>query len=467
MSMGDDAYLRNKAEEEKTYRDAVFNTLITVCAAMLFGLATWVFKSSQSALEFFTGYIIEQSLSIDNLFVFIMLFNYFKVPIQFQNRVLTWGIIGAVVMRGVMIFLGVAALKHFQVITLIFAAILIVSAYKILKESFQEEEEEDLENNTILKLSHYFINSVDYYSGDKFFIEIKNEKLQMITVATPLFMCLICIELSDFVFAVDSIPAVLGISHDLFVVFTSNIFAIMCLRSLYILIAKAVSDLPFLKPAVGMVLGFVGGKMVGEYYSYEVSIGTSLFIVLFILGFGIICSYLSSIKMTFDGNSVTSRVCIRLQVHYKNAINAIYKWGSAVSNRNSNFVHDVGLNSDAKSDIELCAMEGGSRIGAGNVLSMNNSVPTSNSNTVPPGNTSVTTNGGSPLYTKVQQPILRYNRLHNPTSHTANASNGVPSANTPNANSNTNNNNVKNLSTPAIVPSNPFSFSPRVADKDI
>ena len=193
-----------------------------------------------------------------------MLFNYFKVPLQFQNRVLTWGIIGAVIMRGVMIFIGVAALKQFHFITLIFATILIFSAYKILKESFEEEVEEDLENNTILKLSHYLINSTNQYDGEKFFTQIhaipkpntthtNNTHQELVTVATPLLMCLICIELSDFIFAVDSIPAVLGISHDIFIVFTSNIFAIMGLRSLYILIAKAVSDLPFLKPAVGLV----------------------------------------------------------------------------------------------------------------------------------------------------------------------------------------------------------------------
>jgi TerC family integral membrane protein len=309
----------NKSAEAKSYYNAVVNTILNVLAAVAFGIGTIFFKGEQCGLEYFTAYLVEQSLSVDNLFVFIMLFNYFKVPLEFQNRVLTWGIIGAIVMRGIMITVGVAALKKFQWIILVFAGILIISAYKLLQE---DDEEEDLHNNMILKYSKWLIKSSDEYDGEKFFttMSVDNSggksdlfassgsasepdftmppsaqsisQRKVVTVATPLLMCLICIEVSDLVFAIDSIPAVLGISHDSFVVFTSNVFAIMGLRSLYVLIAKAVADMPMLKPAVALVLGFVGGKMIGEYFKYELSIQFSLFVVLGILSGGVALSYM-------------------------------------------------------------------------------------------------------------------------------------------------------------------------------
>lgn len=318
----DDDEGSDKSAEAKSYYNAVQNTILNIIAAIAFGIATTVFKGEKCGLEFFTGYLVEQSLSVDNLFVFIMLFNYFKVPLEFQNRVLSWGIIGAILMRGVMITVGVAALQKFQWIILIFAGILIVSAYKLLQE---DDDEEDLSNNMILKCSNWLIKSSSEYDGEKFFttmtvdahcpakadtnhsfvhqssqqtdythppsIESISQR-KTIMVATPLLMCLICIELSDLVFAIDSIPAVLGISHDSFVVFTSNIFAIMGLRSLYVLIAKAVADMPMLKPAVALVLAFVGGKMIGEYFKYELSIQFSLVVVLGILGGGVALSYM-------------------------------------------------------------------------------------------------------------------------------------------------------------------------------
>ncbi|CAM9554636.1 unnamed protein product, partial [Heterosigma akashiwo] len=166
---------------------------LVVLAAIAFGAGTWAVKGRQASLEFFAGYLVEQSLSVDNLFVFIMLFDYFKVPMQFQSRVLTWGIIGAMSMRLVMIVLGVAAIQKFRSVTLLFAGILIFSGYKMINES---EEEEDLEDNVIMKLSNKMVKSTTQYDGEKFFTKIDGVKY-----ATPLLMCLICIELSDFVFA--------------------------------------------------------------------------------------------------------------------------------------------------------------------------------------------------------------------------------------------------------------------------
>lgn len=271
--------------EEKSFRRALLTTAFTVGSAFLFGIGTYIFRGQEAGLQFFTGYIVEQSLSVDNLFVFLMLFNYFKVPLLHQDRVLTWGIIGAVVMRGIMIVIGIEAVERFQFVTLVFAAILLVSAYKLLQE---DSDDEDLSNNAVLKISNYLIKSSSEYDGDRFFTNLNGQQ-----VATPLLMCLICIELSDLVFAIDSIPAVLGISHDSFIVYTSNIFAILGLRSLYTILAKAVSDLPYLKPAVALVLGFVGGKMIGEYFNTKISIGFSLSVVVFLIAGGVVLSFIS------------------------------------------------------------------------------------------------------------------------------------------------------------------------------
>jgi len=271
--------------DETNYYKALYSTLLTIGSAILFGSGTYYFRGEQAGLEFFTGYLVEQSLSVDNLFVFLMLFNYFKVPQQYQDQVLTWGIIGAVVMRGIMIVLGIQMIEKFQFITLIFAGILLVSAYKLLTDN---SEEEDLSDNYVLKLSNYVMKSTTEYDGDRFFTREKG-----VLLATPLLMCLICIEISDLVFAIDSIPAVLGVSHDPFIVYTSNIFAILGLRSLYTVISKAVADLPYLKPAVALVLGFVGGKMIGEYFHHSISTLHSLEVVIFFIGGGTILSYVS------------------------------------------------------------------------------------------------------------------------------------------------------------------------------
>ncbi|CAM9167384.1 unnamed protein product [Ectocarpus sp. 4 AP-2014] len=262
-------------QQSKTYRMAVKRTVMSIALSCGFGLATMLFRGRQSGLEFFAGYLVEQSLSVDNLFVFLMTFDYFQVPLEHQGRVLTWGIVGAILMRGVMIAFGVAAVKRFQWITVVFAAILLVSSYKLLVES--EEEDHDLSQNTLVRMSKRLVGAVDEYDGDRFFTRLGGKGK---TVATPLLLCLVCIELSDFVFAVDSIPAVLGISQDPFVVFTSNLFAIMGLRSIYVIIAQAVSQLPYLKPAVALVLGFVGCKMLLEYVHINISTGWSLFVVL-------------------------------------------------------------------------------------------------------------------------------------------------------------------------------------------
>ncbi|CAM9139158.1 unnamed protein product [Phaeothamnion confervicola] len=253
---------------------------------MIFGIFVLLVKGRQSGMEFYAAYIVEQSLSVDNLFVFLMLFEYFSVPLEFQGRVLTWGIIGAIVMRGIMIAAGVVVVKSFRWIIIVFAGILLASAYKLFTE--QDGADHDLSGNGVVKLAKRLVGAVDSYDGDRFFAapDVSGGR----RVATPLLLCLVCIELSDFVFAVDSIPAVLGVSQDPFIVYSSNIFAIMGLRSIYTIINRAVQQLPYLKPAVAAVLGFVGTKMLLEFAHIVIGTGLSLAIVVFLLAGGVLLS---------------------------------------------------------------------------------------------------------------------------------------------------------------------------------
>ncbi|CAN0396096.1 unnamed protein product [Ectocarpus sp. 12 AP-2014] len=232
-----------------------------------------------------------------------MLFDYFKVPAEFQSRVLNWGIIGAVSMRAIMIVVGVAAIQRFRQVELIlaafqvrgvmlvFAGILVVSSLKLLMEGVEEDHADSsaLEGNMVLRVANWMMDSTDYYDGEKFFTLVDGAKK-----ATPLLLCLICIEMTDFVFAVDSIPAVLAISQDTFIVYASNVFAICAMRSIYTLVSHAISDLPYLKPAVALVLGFVGGKMFAEFFHYEIGVGTSLSVVCGLLAIGAIASVISN-----------------------------------------------------------------------------------------------------------------------------------------------------------------------------
>ena len=235
-------------------------------------------------MEFFAGYLVEQSLSVDNLFVFILLFEYFRVPASMQEKALRWGIIGALLMRGVMILVGVELVQRFRVVTLLFAGVLLASAAKLLTEG--DHDEEEMGNNSLVRLSKSFTKSVEYYDGDKFFTKLRDGS----SAATPLLLCVVCIELSDFVFAVDSIPAVLAITKDPFIVYSSNIFAIAALRSLYQVLSAAIAGLPYLRPAVALILGFVGLKMLAEYYHVHVPTSWSLGVIVATLGGGILLS---------------------------------------------------------------------------------------------------------------------------------------------------------------------------------
>ena len=255
-----------------------------VGAATLFGLGVGAVVGPKQAEEYFAGYLLEQSLSVDNLFVFVLVFDYFKVPLPQQQKVLGYGIGGAMAMRAAMIVAGYEAVTNFKPVLLVFAGVLIFSSYKLITEE-GEEEEEDMSENAIVKFCSGLLPVSKDFDGDNFFTVENGVK-----TATPLLLCLCVIELSDVVFAVDSIPAVFGVTQDPFIVYSSNIFAILGLRSLYAFVATLVAELEYLQTAVAAVLGFVGCKMVAEFGGMEVSTEASLAVVVGMLGAGVALS---------------------------------------------------------------------------------------------------------------------------------------------------------------------------------
>jgi len=264
-------------------RHAVIMTIWSFVATALFAFGIILpYKGKKATLDFVTGFLVEKSLSVDNLFVFLMLFEYFKVPEQHTERVLRWGIMSALVLRGVMIAVGVAAVQRFRPVLLGFALILIVSAVKMVQP---EGEDEDLSDNAVMKIARWCVSATDEYDGDKFMTKVDGKRR-----ATPMLVVLICIELSDVLFAVDSIPAVVGITQDPFIVYSSNIFALMALRSLYLILSKSVQQLIYLKQAVAAILGFVGIKMVAEFFHFGVSSFASLGVICALLAAGTIAS---------------------------------------------------------------------------------------------------------------------------------------------------------------------------------
>lgn len=256
---------------EVKFREAAIWSLVWISFALLFNLLLYFWFGTQIALEFFAGYLVEKSLSVDNLFVFLLIFSYFRVPAVYQHRVLFWGIIGAVLMRAAFIFVGAALIQRFHWILYLFGIILVVSAFKLLKG---KHDDIDPENNFVIKLFKKFIPTANNYHGEKFFVR-EGGKL----FATPLCVVLISIEMSDLVFAIDSIPAIFAITTDPFIVFTSNIFAILGLRALYFVLSAALSKLRFLNYGLAAVLGFVGLKMLLiDIYKFHIMISLGFII---------------------------------------------------------------------------------------------------------------------------------------------------------------------------------------------
>ena len=283
-SSGDSDAMTKSDDEDQRSSDV---SIVAACVAVscLFGAGIGVVEGADKASEYFAGYLLEQSLSVDNLFVFILLFEYFQVPPVRQTRVLNYGIYGALLMRAIMVVAGVELIENFQPILLVFAGILIFSSYKLLSEA--GEEEEDMSENAIVKFCSSFMDVSDEFDGDNFFTVQNGVKM-----ATPLLLVLAVVEISDVVFAVDSIPAVFGVTQEPFIVYTSNLFAILSLRQLYTLISKAVGELKYLQTAVALVLGFIGVKMIAEYAGAEIPTEASLAVVVTMLGGGVGASLL-------------------------------------------------------------------------------------------------------------------------------------------------------------------------------
>lgn len=265
-------------------KEAITWSCVWIGLALLFDLFIYLDHDfgKVKALEFLTGYVIEYSLSVDNIFVFILIFSYFAVNEKYQHKILFWGILGALIMRGIFIFAGISLINRFHWIVLIFGGFLVFTGIRML---FQKETEVDPEKNALIRFFKKFLPVTHTLHDDKLFIR-QNKKYY----ATPLFMVLVIIESSDLLFAVDSIPAILAISHDRFIVYTSNIFAILGLRSLYFAIAGIMGYFRYLKVGLAFVLTFVGLKMLSAYFVFDIPIVTSLLIILGILLVSILAS---------------------------------------------------------------------------------------------------------------------------------------------------------------------------------
>lgn len=246
-------------------KEALLWSAFWISLALIFNVGVYFVHGPVKAMQFLTGYLLEESLSVDNLFVILLIFTYFKVPALYQHNVLFWGILGAQIMRAIFIFSGVALLHHFHWIIYVFGVFLIYTAFKLI---FEKEKEVDPEKNVMLKLFRRVMPVTNTYHENKFFVR-QNNKLY----ATPLFVVLLVVETTDLIFAVDSIPAILAITTDTFIVYTSNIFAILGLRALYFALAGLMGMFRYLHYGLGAILAFVGVKMlIADFYKIPIGI---------------------------------------------------------------------------------------------------------------------------------------------------------------------------------------------------
>lgn len=266
------------------FRQALLNTFVWIALALGFAAFIHQWLGGTKALEFITGYLIEESLSVDNLFVFILLFNYFKVPPEQERTVLFWGILGALVMRGLFILAGVALIHRFHWIIYVFGAFLVYTGFKLLGEG--EEEQVDPSRNIVLKLARKFVPITESYAGKKFFVRRAGKAF-----ATPLFIVLLVVETTDILFATDSIPAILAISRDSFIVYTSNVFAILGLRSIFFALSGLMKLFHYLNYGLAVVLMFIGAKMLISV-RYQIPTWVALLVIAVVLGLSVLASVL-------------------------------------------------------------------------------------------------------------------------------------------------------------------------------
>src|SRR5260221_8756385 len=251
-----DLFLFHRRPHKIGLREALLWSGVWIGAAALFALGIDHYYGAQPALEFCTGYVIEKSLSVDNLFVFLVLFRTFGVASEYQHRVLAWGILGALIMRGLMIWAGAELIERFTWIMYVFGVFLVVAGVHMM---FSNEMETHPEKNRLVRFVATHLRMTKAFSGERFFVREQGQLF-----ATPLFLVLLVVEVTDVTFAVDSVPAVFSITRDPFIVYTSNVFAILGLRTLYFLIAGVLDRLTYIKYGLAAVLVFVGGKMAAE-----------------------------------------------------------------------------------------------------------------------------------------------------------------------------------------------------------
>ena len=274
----------NRKSHEISFKEAIAWTAVWTSLALAFNVWVYFEMGREKALEFLAGYLIEQSLSVDNLFVFIMIFSFFHVGKKYQPMILKWGIFGALLMRAVFILAGISLIERFSWMTYIFGGILIITGAKML---FGGEEQIEPEKNFIVRIVRRFVPITKRIRSDHFFV-----RRQGVTAATPLFLTLLVVESSDVIFAVDSIPAVLSVTRDPLIVYTSNAFAIMGLRSLYYLLANVMGMFCYLKLGVSFILVFVGMKMLLAHSSWSISINFSLGVIFGVLAVSVMTSIL-------------------------------------------------------------------------------------------------------------------------------------------------------------------------------
>ena len=271
----------HRKSHEVKFKEALAWTGVWIGLALVFNGILYSWRGGEVAMQFFAGYLIEKSLSVDNIFVFLLIFAYFRVPSLYQHKLLFWGILGALVLRAIFIFAGVALIHKFHWMIYVFGGFLVLTGIKM---AFQKDKEIDAEKNPVLRLFRRFMPVTADYVEDKFFVKVDGR-----TFATPLFVALLMIETTDVIFAVDSIPAILAVSKDAFIVYTSNVFAILGLRSLYFALSGIMQLFHYLHYGLSVILVFVGSKMLISDI-YKVPIGTSLGVIALVLVVSVIAS---------------------------------------------------------------------------------------------------------------------------------------------------------------------------------
>ena len=277
----------HRRSEKVSLKEAATWSAVWVALSLCFAFAIWRTMGEEKGLEFLTGYLIEYALSVDNIFVFVLIFTYFKVPENYQHRVLFWGIIGALLLRGVMIVAGSALVTRFSWTLYIFGAFLVFTGIRMALQ--KDEDAYNPERDPVLRLSRRLLPVTADYRGDKFFVHEPDATGKMRYAATPLFIVLLIVDTTDVIFATDSIPAIFAVTRDPFIVYTSNICAVLGLRALYFLLASVVDKFVYLKLGLSLVLIFIGGKMLLEPFIHIPVIG-SLGVVGAVLGASILAS---------------------------------------------------------------------------------------------------------------------------------------------------------------------------------